>query len=305
MWESTQHKSRPLVRALSLLWSRLGPARVYLVAAAGVLLVLAAVGLVHLLSADPREAPVSTSKSSGATDTAPIKEPLVAITEIGSTETKSRNGQKNVAVKIGVAPRPKIPKGEVEIRVSFFDVTESNEMRPTDAEVSYEWLTPVRDWSDPSPKYLVATYEGTGSSRKSAEDVRYGGFVVRVYFDGQLQAERSEPKGLVAALRTEATLSPSPASSVSKEREVAVTSSNPKSAETPPTSLPRSSITPTQLPVTANRETSAAVPYASPVPDKPGFVYSPHDPKFLIDVRGVPPGTEVNDPNTGKMFKVP
>jgi hypothetical protein len=47
------------------------------------------------------------------------------------------------------------------------------------------------------------------------------------------------------------------------------------------------------------------VPYASPVPDKPGFVYSPHNPKFLIDVRGFPPGTEVIDPNTGKTFKVP
>jgi hypothetical protein len=58
-------------------------------------------------------------------------------------------------------------------------------------------------------------------------------------------------------------------------------------------------------PVHANREDSSAVPYASPVPDKPGFVYSPHNPKFLIDVRGFPPGTEVNDPNTGKPFKVP
>ena len=242
------------------------------------------------------------SKSSGATETAPVKEALIAITEIGSTETKGRNGQKSVAVKIGVAPRPSIPKGEVEIRVSFFDVTESNEMRPTDAEVNYEWLTPVRDWSDPSPKYLVATYEGSGPSRKSAEDVRYGGFVVRVYFDGQLQAERSEPKGLVAALRSEPKSSASPAATVRSETETAVTTSNPKPAENSRASAP---VVPAQTPATVTRDNSSAVPYASPVPDKPGFVYSPHDPKFLIDVRGVPPGTEVNDPNTGKVFKVP
>ena len=303
MWESTQHKPRPLFRVLGLLWSRLGPARVYILAAAGALLVLAAIGLFHLLSPAPRKAPSSAGQSPGPTETAaPVKEAHIAITEIGSTETKGRSGQKNVAVKIGVAPRPNIPKGEVEIRVSFFDVTESNEMRPTDAEVSYEWLTPVRDWSDPSPKYLVATYDGSGSSRKSVEKVRYGGFVVRVYFDGQLQAERSEPKGLVAALRTEAKPSASPGATVANETELAVTSSTPKPAEN---SLPRAPVTPSQAPVTANRESSAAVPYASPVPDKPGFVYSPHDPKFLIDVRGVPPGTEVNDPNTGKVFKVP
>jgi hypothetical protein len=114
------------------------------------------------------------------------REALIAITEIGASETKGRNGRKNVAVKIGVAPRPNLQKGEVEIRVVFFDVTENNEMRPTEAEVNYEWLTPVRDWTDPTPKYLVSTYEGAAPSRKSLEKVRYGGFVVRVYFEGQL-----------------------------------------------------------------------------------------------------------------------
>ena len=217
-----------------------------------------------------------------------------------------------MAVKIGVAPRPNIPKGEVEIRVSFFDLTEANEMRPTEAEVNYEWLTPVRDWKDPSPKYLVATYEGAGSRRKSAEKIRYGGFVVRVYFDGQLQAERSEPKELMAALRSEAKPSASPPAVASTQSEIALATPGPKvaqpralekeTAQNPPTTAP---VMPSQSPLNVNRESSAAIPYASPVPDKPGFVYSPHDPKFLIDVRGFPPGTEVNDPNTGKLFKVP
>lgn len=304
MLESTQLKSRPLLRALSLLWSRLGPARVYILAGAIVLLVLAAVGLVHLLSSAARNAPASAAKAPGSTtEAAPANDALIAITEIGSTETRGRNGQKNIAVKIGVAPRPNIPKGEVEIRVSFFDLTENNEMRPTEAEVNYEWLTRIRDWADPSPKYLVATYEGAGPSRKSADRVRYGGFVVRVYFDGKLQAERSEPKGLVAALRSEAKPSGSPPAAIRSPAEVAAATPSPRrEIEEPPASAP---VAPSQPPLNANRDSSSAVPYASPVPDKPGFVYSPHNPKFLIDVRGFPPGTEVNDPNTGKLFKVP
>lgn len=304
MWESTQPpKSRPLFRAIALLWSRIGRARIYVLVAVIALLVLAAVGLVDLLSSGPENTRDSTSSAPGSTtETAPVKDALIAITEIGSTETRGRNGQKNVAVKIGVAPRPKIPKGEVEIRVSFFDLTETNEMRPTEAEVNYEWLTPVRDWTDPSPKYLVATYEGAGPSRKPAEKVRYGGFVVRVYFEGQLQAERSEPKGLVAALRNEAKPTASPSPAMSSQTEIAAATSRPKQTENPPPSAP---VIPSQAPASANRESSSAVPYASPVPDKPGFVYSPHNPKFLIDVRGFPPGTEVTDPNTGKLFKVP
>jgi len=48
------------------------------------------------------------------------------------------------------------------------------------------------------------------------------------------------------------------------------------------------------------------LPYAKPVPGKPGFVFSPYDGKGgYIDVRGFPPGTEVKDPYSGKSFLVP
>ncbi len=47
-------------------------------------------------------------------------------------------------------------------------------------------------------------------------------------------------------------------------------------------------------------------PYATPVPGKAGFVTSPHAPySGYVDVRGFPPGTEVKDPYTGKIFLVP
>jgi hypothetical protein len=278
----------------------MGGARIYVLAGAITLLVLAAVGFIHLLSSGPRIAQDPTTKAlESKADVAPVKAALIAITEIGLSETRGGNGEKNVAVKIGVAPRPNIPKGEVEIRVAFFDLTETNEMRPTDAEVDYEWLTPVRDWTDPTPKYLVATYDAAGASRQRDGKLRYGGFVVRVFFNGQLQAERSEPKELMAALRNKATPSASRPPVVSSDAKIAPATPGPTISQA---SVHTSS---TPAPLQANRESSSAIPYASPVPDKPGFVYSPHDPKFLIDVRGFPPGTEVNDPNTGKLFKVP
>ena len=47
-------------------------------------------------------------------------------------------------------------------------------------------------------------------------------------------------------------------------------------------------------------------PYGKPVPGKPGFVTSPHaEYSGYVDVRGFPPGTEVKDPYTGKIFLVP
>ena len=47
-------------------------------------------------------------------------------------------------------------------------------------------------------------------------------------------------------------------------------------------------------------------PYAPPVAGKPGFVTSPYAPySGYVDVRGFPPGTEVKDPYTQKIFLVP
>jgi hypothetical protein len=50
----------------------------------------------------------------------------------------------------------------------------------------------------------------------------------------------------------------------------------------------------------------ADVPYAIPVPGKQGFVISPFAPDSgYIDVHQFPPGTDVKDPFTGKVFRTP
>lgn len=68
----------------------------------------------------------------------------------------------------------------------------------------------------------------------------------------------------------------------------------------PPTSAaPTPAPTPVTLP-------TPEISYGIPVPGKPGFVTSPHAPSAgFVDVRGFPPGTEVKDPFTGRIFLVP
>jgi hypothetical protein len=48
------------------------------------------------------------------------------------------------------------------------------------------------------------------------------------------------------------------------------------------------------------------LPVGTAVPGKPGLVMSPFAPDSgYVDVTGFPPGTEVEDPYTGKIFLTP
>jgi len=83
-----------------------------------------------------------------------------------------------------------------------------------------------------------------------------------------------------------------------------------------PTATPPQTPTPTAAPSQPqvrpasapppDRKSKRDIPYAIPVPNKPGFVTSPYSPKSgYVDVRGFPSGTEVKDPYSGKTFLTP
>jgi eukaryotic-like serine/threonine-protein kinase len=117
---------------------------------------------------------------------------ILALTETTLSETVDPNAQNHLTLKIGVKPRPGTPNGHtVRIIVSFYDRTRDNKIIPTDARVGYDWLTPANDWSDGTAKFLVANYIRPKTQKASSDGRRYGGFIVRVYFDGQLQDSRA------------------------------------------------------------------------------------------------------------------
>ena len=119
-------------------------------------------------------------------------DPILSITETALTQVADPNAREHFVLKVGVKPRPQTENGHVvRISVSFYDLTTDNKFVPTSAQVGYDWLTTTRDWTDATPKFLAATYVRPKNQNPSSDGSRYGGYIVRVYFDGKLQDSRA------------------------------------------------------------------------------------------------------------------
>jgi hypothetical protein len=106
--------------------------------------------------------------------------------------------------------------------------------------------------------------------------------------------------------------SPPPPPPVQTQRPVITTGQQPPSQpKLQPTATPRvvqrENPPPSNSPVPPTAiSQNADLPYAKPVPGKPGYVFSPFDKNGgYVDVTGYSPGQKVKDPYTGKIFLVP
>jgi len=141
----------------------------------------------------------------------PSQDAILTITETTLLETIDPKAESHLTLKIGVKSRLRTQNGQpARILVSFYDQTKDNKLKPTDARTSYSWLTASDDWTDPTPKFLAATYVRPKAASPSADGRKYGGFIVRVYFDGQLQDARASAPELLTSFPAPDRLAPSP-----------------------------------------------------------------------------------------------
>ena len=150
---------------------------------------------------------------------------VMGITEVKTTETPDPDAEKNLTLQIGIKKQPAatVDHTKVKILVEFYDTVGDKDIKLTNADVNYEWLTPKHDWTETNPevlsvRYLRAKTAGAssesalseaaatvrpgqkGRAKGSAADSgkrKYLGYIIRVYYDDELQAAQAEPSRLL------------------------------------------------------------------------------------------------------------
>jgi tetratricopeptide (TPR) repeat protein len=181
-----------------------------------------------LVGASPLDAGTTRNDADGIPDGSTF-----GITEVTATDTPDVDAETNMKLKIAVKSRPNtaIDHTKVKIQVFFYDTVDNKEVVLTDADVSYEWLTPHHDWKDTNPEVLAVTYlrqknkpispdaalsaaaekvtppggkKKTPPKKGPAEELpgegghrKYLGYIVRIYYNDQLQAVRADPTKLL------------------------------------------------------------------------------------------------------------
>ena len=151
---------------------------------------------------------------------------VMGITEVKTTETPDPDAEKNMALQIGIKKQPgaSIDHDKVRIFVRFYDTVGDKDIKLTDADVNYEWMTPKHDWTETNPEVLAVKYvraktggassdsslaetaatvrpgqKARGAKASTAESGRrkYLGYIIQVYYDDELQAVQAEPSRLL------------------------------------------------------------------------------------------------------------
>lgn len=168
------------------------------------------------------------------------------ISEVKATESPDPDVETNLMLRISVKKRDNAVADhtKVKIQVFFYDTVDDKDIKLTDADVNYEWLTPKHDWTETNPEILAVTYLRAknrimspeaalsaaaaavvpGKKNQSAKAKTptpgadglavdsgrrsYLGYIVRVYYHDQLQAVRASPQKLLSLFPTPNTAPP-------------------------------------------------------------------------------------------------
>ena len=109
---------------------------------------------------------------------------------------------KKFSLKIPVKARASanINAGQVAVAVLFYEQLDGKQIVTTSAKVDYHWITAPPNWAVNPIQVLEADYNLPKPDPKNAapkEHRAYYGYIIRLYYNGELQDMRAEPTSLL------------------------------------------------------------------------------------------------------------
>jgi hypothetical protein len=89
------------------------------------------------------------------------------------------------------------PTESVKIVVHFYEQNDHGDVSETDSRIASEWVSSPIDWSSGDIELLKVKYRTPPSDRGDLPALQYYGYVVGVYYKGELQDQRAEPVSLL------------------------------------------------------------------------------------------------------------
>ncbi len=102
---------------------------------------------------------------------------------------------KDLRLAVKSRPGEKIDGRDVRINVTFYEKLEG-EIVPTSSRVQSMWFTTPVDWKDDGIEILEVKYEVPLIGQDGGEAPTYYGYMVNIYYQGQLQETRADPVDL-------------------------------------------------------------------------------------------------------------
>lgn len=124
---------------------------------------------------------------------------------LGIVDTRiedSRPGIKNLRIAIKSRPNAKVDPQMMGVSVYFYEKEDTGEIVVTEGKSQTQWISPPIDWKNGEPEILDVEYPTPdgGQPGNSAEFGAMGrvyyGYMVGVYYNGELQDSRSNPGSL-------------------------------------------------------------------------------------------------------------
>ena len=122
---------------------------------------------------------------------------VLAIGAIKLEEDADRGTAKKFALTVPVNARASeaVVVREMKVFVLFYERTNGKEIAKTIANVSNRWTSAPVDWKDGEPETLEVSYELPAVQART-EHREYYGYIVRLYYRGELQDTKAEPANL-------------------------------------------------------------------------------------------------------------